>query len=159
MNSKNEQEDDDDERWGALLWDYLNNDQVDVDERWGSALELLQQFENPIEVLILLAVGATAPDWVRAEIAAWLRGERPKLPKIREDDEPLLAAARAFRATPTPRGERDQKVERIAAEYKIGKDELDKFLTGESGGTYKRLVTDLNRWKRAYAHLLKPDAD
>jgi hypothetical protein len=99
---------DDEAAWSALIYDYLSDQSRDTDERWGTALELLQLYEEPVGVIVMLAAGAAVPDWVRKELAAWCEGQRPPLPSCSDDDKKLLAAVEAYR-TGRRKGEKKEQ--------------------------------------------------
>jgi hypothetical protein len=144
---------DDEAAWSALIYDYLSDQSRDTDERWGTALELLQLYEEPVGVIVMLAAGAAVPDWVRKELAAWCEGQRPPLPSCSDDDKKLLAAVEAYRTGRRKGEKKEQRIERIARECGVEKTALANFIDHE-GGTYRRLVRDQRRWERIY---LNPD--
>ena len=130
-----------------------SDEQRDIDREWAEVLELMQQFGNPACVLDLVAEGVVPiPDWARAEIAAWRRGERPPLPKgaLSDADRRLIAADKALRNKPWPKGERySQVLARVAAEYGVDEDPLDDFHY-RRGGLFERILEKWELWEAAY---------
>jgi hypothetical protein len=126
------------------------------DWEWGGALEVLEQFENPLGILELLANGALVPDWVRPEIKAWLKDERPPWPKKDETDEDrkLREAAEACRdkvnwRTGEELGDRESgRIRRIAEERGIDPVSLENYYNGK-GRAYSR-GTPSRKWERVY---------
>jgi hypothetical protein len=143
-----------DAAWGQLIDAYLCDNSHNVDERWGTALEALQQFEDPYGVLALLTAGAPVPDWAREEIAQWRAGNRPpSTGDVWEEDQKLLVAKRAYDEAPWLTGEKqDDKKERIAHEQasKLGIEKVSilHFLKTE-GRPYHRYLAR-KRWDRNY---------
>jgi hypothetical protein len=141
----------------------LNPDEP-YSREWGFAMDLLQQHQNPLEILDLLADGAPVHDWVRSEIKAWLEGKRPPLPKeLTDENRRLVEAAKAFKNEPwlwhEQRGDRDGRIKRIAAECNVLPAHLESFIKCE-GGRYrqsKERDDEWNEWERVY--LTDPSRD
>jgi hypothetical protein len=135
--------------------------QRDIDREWAEVLELMQQFGNPAGVLDLVAEGVVPiPDWARAEIAAWRRGERPPLPSgdWSDADRNLLAADQALRnkAAWQPGERYRQALERITGEFRVVNDhgvvdaEVLNHFHNRRGGTFERILENWELWEEAY---------
>jgi hypothetical protein len=137
-----------------------DDEQRDIDREWAEVLELLQQSGNPAGVLDLLAEGVVPiPDWARAEIAAWRRGERPPLPGDWSDaDRKLIAADQALRNKASwKQGEQySQALTRITSEYNIVNkygvvdEEVLNHFHNRRGGPFERILENWELWEEAY---------